>query len=821
MSAKRWKRRLQEWRGGGPIEEDLSPYSALLNQITAREEMLQREPDERLRQIANALREKARIVAALDELLVEVFALAREAANRFLGMRPFDTQVIAGIALHKGKLVEMQSGEGKTLAAVLPACLNALAGRGVHVLTFNDYLARRDADWMGPVYRSLGLSVGVIQEGMEINERREAYGADITYAMAKEAGFDFLRTHLALERDQLVHRPFSYAIVDEADSILIDEARVPLVIAGERPSLETSPYRIASVVGSLTEGEDWETDEYRRYVFLTERGLDRVEEALGCGELHNTKNYALLTGVNQALHARVLLKRDVDYIVRGERIKLVDEFTGRVVDDRRWPDGLQAALEAKEGLPIQPGGRILGLITLQHFLAHYPKLSGMTATAQSAAAEFHSLYGLKVVPISPNAPSIREDMEDVVFTHRAAKNRWLLDEIGRAHEKRRPVLVGTSSVDESESLAGRLREAGIECRVLNAKNDAAEAEIIARAGAVGAVTISTNMAGRGTDIKLGGVKEEERERAVELGGLYVIGTSRQESRRIDDQIRGRAARQGDPGMSRFTVSLEDGLLVRFGIDRLIPAKLRPARQEAPIYHPIIRREIERLQRIVEGQNYDIRHTLWRYSSLVERQRKILQDWRMQILSGEAQLEACARRMPERYESLSNRFGPEILQRAERDITLHHIDECWADHLAFILREREGIHLLSLARLDPLREFHKQIAEAFQNLLQEIENRTVETFAAAEITENGLNLEQAGLRRSLSTWTYLLDDPGLVQLRQMLFGRGGASSTLGTMLKWPLMVAQGVWYKLSGAQSAPLPKAADANVQSEEKMNTNS
>lgn len=816
MSAKGWKRRLQEWRGGGPTEEDLAAYRALLDEITAHGEKLVREPDERLLQIANSLREKARKVSALDELLVEVFALAREAANRFLGMRPFDVQVIAGIALHRGKLVEMQSGEGKTLAAVLPACLNALAGRGVHVLTFNDYLARRDAAWMGPVYRSLGLSVGIVHEGMEIDARRAAYESDITYAMATEAGFDFLRTHLAQEPDQLVHRAFNYAIVDEADSILIDEARVPLVIAGERPASETSPYQIAKVIGSLMKGEDWETDEYQRNVFLTERGLDRVEEALRCGDLHDTKNYALLTEVNQALHARVLLKRDVDYIVRDERIKLVDEFTGRVVDDRRWPDGLQAALEAKEGLPVQPGGRILGSITLQHFLAHYPKLSGMTATAQPAAAEFDSFYGLKVVPISPNVPSIREDLEDVVFTHRDAKNRWLVEEISRAHEKGRPVLVGTSSVDESESLAGRLREAGIECRVLNAKNDAAEAEIIAQAGSLRAVTISTNMAGRGTDIKLGGAKEEERERVVELGGLFVIGTSRQESRRIDDPIMGRAGRQGDPGTSRFTVSLEDDLMVRFGIDRLIPAKLRVARQEAPINHPLIRREIERLQRIVQGQNYEIRQTLWRYSSLVETQRKTLQDWRMQVLLGEAELEACARQMPERYESLSNRFGAGIVQRAERDITLYHIDEFWADHLAFILQVREGIHLQSLARSDPLVEFRKQIAEAFWNWRQEIEVRTVETFAAAEMTKDGIDLEKAGLRRASSTWTYLINDRGLIQLRQMLFGRGGVTaSAWGTRLTRPLLAAKEVWSKLTRARTADLSKTADANSQSEE------
>ncbi len=361
-------------------------------------------------------------------------------------MRPFDVQIMAGVALHQGKLVEMQTGEGKTLVAVLPASLNALTRRGVHILTFNDYLARRDAAWMGPIYRFLGLSVGVIQEGMTIDERRTAYEADVTYATAKEAGFDFLRMHLARDRRGLVHRQFHYAIIDEADSILIDEARSPLVIAGDRAGSETSPYRIAELVRTLKAEIDWETDENDRNAFLTEHGIDRLERALDCGDLHDTRNLLLLTEVNQALHARALLSRDVDYIVRDERIELVDEFTGRVVDDRRWPDGLQAALEAKEGLPIRPGGRVLGSITLQHFLKHYTKLSGMTATAQTSAEEFEGFYGLRVVPIAANRDCIREDLPDVIFTHPEAKHQGMIQEISRVHETGRPILVGTSSV---------------------------------------------------------------------------------------------------------------------------------------------------------------------------------------------------------------------------------------------------------------------------------------------------------------------------------------------------------------------------------------
>jgi preprotein translocase subunit SecA len=400
------------------------------------------------------------------------------------------------------------------------------------------------------------------------------------------------------------------------------------------------------------------------------------------------------------------------------------------MDDRRWPDELQAALEAKEGLQIRPGGRILGSITLQHFLKHYPRLSGMTATAQPAAEELEAFYGLKVVPIPPNRPCIREDLPDVIFTHKDAKRRALIAEIRRANATGRPVLVGTSSVEESETLARKLSVAGVACRALNAKNDEAEAEIVAEAGAIGAVTISTNMAGRGTDIRLGGAREEGRERVVALGGLYVIGTNRHESRRIDDQLRGRAGRQGDPGTSRFFVSLEDDLMARFGIDHLIPPKIRPAPQDEPIEHSAVRHEVERLQRIVEGQNYEIRKTLWRYSSLVEEQRRALQDWRMSVLTGEAELGLCAERFPKRYAELRDSFGEEVPREAERAITLGHIDVVWAEHLALIAEIREGIHLVSLGRQDPLYEFTKLVAEAFVKLHQTIEERIVSTLATA-------------------------------------------------------------------------------------------
>ena len=795
--AAQWLRRLQEWHRPGPPVEDPAPYLEIVAQINQRGQSLAEESDDRLAERVASLRARGLADEEADRMLIEVFGLVREAATRALGMRPFDVQVVAGLALHQGKLVEMQTGEGKTLAAVLPACLNALSGRGVHVLTFNDYLARRDAAWMGPVYRMLGLTVAAVQDGMRVEKRQAAYGADVTYATAREAGFDFLRMHLCRDPASRVHRPFSYAIVDEADSILIDEARVPLVIAGDRPTSEASPYRIAEVVGGLNEEEDWETDENGRNAFLTEAGFDRVEGELGSGSLHESDNHLLLSEVDQALHARVLLRRDVDYIVRGGRIELVDEFTGRVVDDRRWPDGLQAALEAKEELEIQPGGRILGSVSLQHFLKQYPKLGGMTATACPAAEELGEFYGLKVVPIPPNRPCVREDLPDAIFTHREAKHQALGEMIGREHARGRPILVGTGSVEESELLAGQLRDAGIESRVLNAKNDEEEAGIISRAGAMGAVTISTNMAGRGTDIRLGGVEEEEREAVVELGGLYVIGTNRHESRRIDDQLRGRAGRQGDPGTSRFYISLEDDLMTRFGIDDLIPAAIRPKRREKPVENPVIRREAERLQRIVEGQNFEIRKTLWRYSSLVEAQRGELQEWRTEVLMGEAGAEICEARGGDRYRALVGALGENTVRQAARIISLHHIDECWSKHLALVNQVREGIHLVGIGGLDPLHEFRKQIVQAFWQLRETIEGRIATAFATVEITSAGIDLEKAGLRGPSSTWTYLVNDRALGEIQQMLLGRGNmAFAPFAAATALPFWAGWQMWRRMT-------------------------
>ena len=511
---------------GIPIEWDLAPYTEQLSGIKAID--LVGASDDDLKHKAAGLIERAKEGTPLADLLVETYALVRETATRSIGLRPFDVQVVAGIAMHQGKLAEMNTGEGKTLVAVFPTVLNALSGKGVHIHTFNDYLARRDAAWMGPIYEFLGLRVGCIQEGMSPAKRRHAYACDITYSTAKEAGFDYLRDHLCYSTEDLVHREFHFAIVDEADSIMIDEARVPLVVAGSTDKPKADPGQLAQIAKGLREGVDFETDEGRRNVYLSDAGLERIEGLLRCGNLHSRENLDLLTRVHQSLHAEYLLHRDVDYIVRNERIEIIDELTGRVVEDRHWPDGLQAAVEAKEKLVLGSGGSILGSITLQHFLKLYPKISGMTATARPSAGELHEFYGLSVVVIPPNRPCVRDDLTDVVFTHKAAKVEALVQEITRCHESKRPVLVGTASVEESEELAATLEDTGISCQVLNAKNDELEADIIARAGRLGAVTISTNMAGRGVDIKLGGEGEQERDRVVGLGGLYVIGTNRHE-----------------------------------------------------------------------------------------------------------------------------------------------------------------------------------------------------------------------------------------------------------------------------------------------------
>ena len=482
-----------------------------------------------------------------------------------------------------------------------------------------------------------------------------------------------------------------------------------------------------------------------------------MEELLGCGNLYASESLPLLVQVRNALHAEALLCRDVDYIVRGGRVELVDELTGRVVRDRQWPDGLQAALEVKEGLRLQPEGRILGSITMQHFVRQYPRVCGMTATAAAAATELDEFYGIGVTVIPSHRPPIRIDHPDVIFTHREAKEQAVVSEIRTVHEAGRPILVGTASVEESERLAARLGAAGVVCRVLNAKNDEAEAAIVAEAGAPGAVTISTNMAGRGTDIRLGGQDEAWRDEVAALGGLYVVGTNRHESRRIDDQLRGRAGRQGDPGASRFFVSLEDDLMARFRLRDLLPASRWPAPRDEPVDDPVFRREIARTQRIVDGQNFDTRRTLWKYAQVVEEQRAYLQDWRQALLRGDAEPDLLAERRPERHARLSAEVGAALVREVERRLTLLVIDRCWSDHLAEIGQTRDGIHLVSLAGKDPYEQFHARAREAFTATLTRIDSEIVETFDRLDVTAGGVDWAGAGLLGPSSTWTYLVTD----------------------------------------------------------------
>ena len=830
MASARWGDR---WRRfvGQPVAYDLGSYEGRLARIHEARRALASLPDAGLTDRARALRVLARAGAPLADLVPDLFALVHECAQRALGLTPYDEQLIAGLAMSEGKVAEMQTGEGKTLAAVAPVALFALGGAGAHVLTFNDYLARRDAGWMGPIYRLLGLEVAHVEQGLTLSERRDAYGADVTYLTAKEAGFDFLRDNLCLETGELAQRPFHFALVDEADSILIDEARIPLVIAsqdgvgaatrkgeavgGPLPLRGEgwgggSMINLAELVKALRRGEDFDTDDQARNIALTDRGARRLEEALGCGSLYETHNLELQADARNALHAEHLLKRDVDYIVRDGRVELVDDFTGRVAERRQWPDGLQAAIEAKERVELKAEGRILGSITMQHFVANYPHLCGMTATARPAAEELEAFYGLSVAVIPTHRPCQREDHDDVVFTHQEAKRRAVVDEIVDVHATGQPVLVGTASVRESEELAAELSRAGVGARVLNAKNDAAEAAIVAEAGAPGAVTISTNMAGRGTDIRLGGPRETQAQEVRALGGLYVIGTNRHASQRVDQQLRGRSARQGDPGSTRFFVSLEDPLIETYGVRGLIPEEHLPAPRAEALGDPMVAREIARAQRIIEGASFDIRKRLWRYSRLMEEQRRAVHSWRRAVLtedSGESEAsdededeeddetEGAAgvleERAGERWAQLVARLGPEECRRLERRLTLLAIDRVWSDHLALARRIRDNIHVVSFAGKEPLAEYTREVGQAFADLRDLVDDEIVARFQALEVTEDGVDWGQAGLLGPTSTWTYLIHDDPFGQNAMLGFLNRRTTAMAGAAFVGPLLVLWGL------------------------------
>jgi preprotein translocase subunit SecA len=661
------------------------------------------------RQLSDA---RLRAAASQAKDLLTLIAVTATVASRVLGQDMFDVQLRGTLALARGSIAEMQTGEGKTLAAVPAAAWYARGGRGVHVMTVNDYLARRDAAWMGDVYRFLGLSIAYLQQGMSIDERRAAYASDVTYATANEIGFDFLRDRLALRLDQQVQRPFVTAVIDEVDSILIDEARIPLVIAGGDADDSVLARAADPVVHTLRAGIHWTVDVGAHNAALTDAGIAAVESAFSCGNLYEERNLGLHTAVRDSLHAHALLRRDVDYVVKNGIVEMVDEFKGRIAQDRRWPAGLHTAVEIKEGVAAKRQGMILVSVTLQHLIALYPKVCGMTGTAATQALEFEKIYGLPVERIPTNKPVIRVDDPDLLFVTRCEKEQAVLDEIRRAHKTGQPVLVGTGSVEESERLSAML--GGVPHRVLNARNDELEAGIIAQAGERGAVTISTNMAGRGTDIRLG-------EGAAEVGGLFVIGTQKHESRRIDNQLRGRAGRQGDPGCSRFFVSLEDELLVKY-------RDLNPELGTDP----------DSVQRLVEGQNLDQRLFLQRYELPVEGQRHRIHTYRQEVLEGKT---ACATEL-------------------ERSVTLRTIDAMWSDYLERLAELRSGLPwlswglagppMLSLDRRDAQYEYARKIHQWFSELEAELPVEIARSVAEAEAA--GVDPGERG-----AVWTYLTTD----------------------------------------------------------------
>ncbi len=719
---------------------DLTPLEKLLPAIEARAEALAELADAELTEAAGRAEE-----------YVEICAVGREAARRGLDQRPYDVQLLGAMSLLAGKVVEMATGEGKTLTATIAAYGHVRRGNGpVHVLTVNDYLARRDAEWMEPVYRLLGLSVGWVTEASTPEQRRAAYGCDVTYVSVSEAGFDYLRDQLVTDLDDRVQPALSTAIVDEADSILIDEARVPMVLAGAVPGEQDPVYTAAALVRELRPGKDYEVADDGRSVAFTTAGLTEVEARLEGIDLYADENVEHLSAVNVALHAHALLHRDVDYIVRNDGVELIDEMRGRVAQRRRWPDGLQAAVEAKEGLSTTAEGEVLGTITVQAYIALYPKKCGMTATAVLVGDQLREFFSLEVAVIPPNTPCVRVDEPDRIYATRAEKEEALIEEIREQHSAGRPVLIGTLDVQESEQLAAGLTAAGVPCVVLNAKNDAEEAEIIAEAGAYAAVTVSTQMAGRGVDIRLGGSDQRDRDRVAELGGLYVIGSGRHDSRRVDDQLRGRAGRQGDPGRSVFYVSLEDNLVVRHAPDAIPPSPQMNA--DGLVTDEQVDFAVEHAQRVAEGVNHEIHRNTWRYSVVIEQQRKALAERRERLLTTEVAAQLLLERFPDRTEKMDE----EVLSRAARSIALYHLDRLWAEHLAELSEVREGVHLRALGRLDPLDEFHRAAVPAFNALVPEIEARTVATFEEAEVDDEWQPDESALVRPS-ATWTYLVHD----------------------------------------------------------------
>ncbi|QHT71514.1 accessory Sec system translocase SecA2 [Rhodocytophaga rosea] len=709
------------------ITDNLLPYQEQFNQILAQTNQLSLQSDAELQALALSLKSKAKLAPSVDTYLVDLYALVIQAFIRTLSITPYAVQILAAIALSQRTVIEMQTGEGKTLVAVFPACLQAMSGKGVHVLTFNDYLARRDAMWTLPVYTFLGLSVGYIEEEHTLEEKRRAYHCEVTYTTAKQVGFDYLRSCMAYTLDEIVIRELHCAIVDEADALLIDEARNPLVLAANLEVAAIDLTQVARFVTHLQEQRDYLTDEYARNVYLTEWGSTQAEHYFRLQNLYDSEQHPLLTAINLALQAKALLHRDIDYIIEGDQIKLIDECTGRVVEDRKWPNGLQSAVEAKEGLPIQSEGRILNSISLQHLMACYEKVSGMTGTARQAAEEFAKTYGLGVTVIPTHKPYQRKDHPDRVYTHKTAKLQAILQEVDTIHRRGRPILIGTLTVRESEELQAHLQQHGITCTVLNARHHEREAAIIEKAGMLSAVTIATNMAGRGTDIRLGGKEAIDRERIIALGGLHIIGTNRHESNRIDKQLKGRAGRQGDPGSTQFIISMEDDLMVKYNLKSLLPARYQQIRQEQALENTTVSKSIDQAQRIIEGQLHEMRQTLYRYSSFIETHRKIFLTQRQYVLF-----------------SNDNNLSP-----LQQGYILYQYDRLWSEYLTDIASIREGIFWERMAGREPLTEFYKKSDVLFQDLLSLLETTLTQMHTLPD--------EDLKIKRPSATWTYIVSD----------------------------------------------------------------
>ncbi|MBF0118971.1 MAG: preprotein translocase subunit SecA [Desulfobacterales bacterium] len=775
---------------GSKNDRELKKIYPLVEKINCLEPQMQQMSDSELKDQTYKFKERIQNGETLEDLLPEAFAAVREASVRTLKMRHFDVQLIGGVVLHRGNIAEMKTGEGKTLVATLPAYLNALTGKGVHIVTVNDYLAKRDTAWMGKIYHFLGLTTGTIVHGLDDSERKLAYSTDITYGTNNEFGFDYLRDNMQFFADKLVQRDLNYAIVDEVDSILIDEARTPLIISGPAEKSTSLYDQINRIIPRLSKDKDYSIDEKHRSVILTEEGVSKTEKLLNVDNLYDPKNIEILHHVNQALKAHTLFKLDVDYIVKDGQVIIVDEFTGRLMPGRRYSEGLHQALEAKENVRIERENQTLATITFQNYFRMYQKLAGMTGTADTEAAEFKKIYNLDVIVVPTHKSMIRIDYSDVIYKTKNEKYEAVLDEIQALHKKGQPVLVGTISIDVSESLSKKLTKRGIKHSVLNAKIHEKEAEIVAQAGQKGTVTISTNMAGRGTDIVLG-------EGVIELGGLHILGTERHESRRIDNQLRGRSGRQGDPGSSRFYLSLEDDLLRIFGGERISSIMDKLGMKEGePIEHSLITKAIESAQRKVEAHNFDLRKHILEYDDVMNQQREVIyrqrrealtgkdlsedikdmiselaednaytfvdekvepREWNLkglddavfnqfnfrlkldddtlEGLDGEKLLDIISEKGLQLYTEKEEKIGVEQFRGLERFLMLQIVDEYWKEHLLNMDHLKEGIGLRGYAQQNPLIVYKKEGFEMFQEMISRIKRKTIGMLLRIEMADD--------------------------------------------------------------------------------------